>query len=319
MTKILKRGKLLGLSALFVFSGFAAAEDVAQPSNILQPIEVTVIGDPTNRVGNPVFLTLVIKNVSSTTQILTNVSAEIDDLANGRFDGGGFCTLETVLEPTLAPGEAYSQSCRFPVPSPNGANARSTVAPANKARNTNPRGWSNQSWYDSLFNANLRLFVDVGAQGVGPSITSKEPKNFRFFPIIPVQASELCIFVGGAVGAMLLAIFVWVERLLKNPEVREKWAVNIFVTFLAGLRGAILSAIALLLGQTTQVAGSPVVLTVTDFSGGLLIGLFSYPLAAWISSTLRLDEVFVSAKNKQVVSALERNLLPPDVSKPEKS
>ncbi|WP_312539080.1 hypothetical protein [Achromobacter mucicolens] len=321
MNKIYKGGKLLCLSALFVFSSFAGAVDIPKAPNLLQPLEVTVIGDSTNRVGNPVFLTLVVKNVSSTTQILTNVAAEIDDLANSRFDGGGFCTLETVQEPTLAPGEAYSQTCRFPVPSANRVNARSTGASTSLTRSANPRGWSNQSWYDSLFNANLRLFVDVGVQGIdptdGPSVAPKEPKNFRFFPVIPVQASELCIFVGGAVGAMLLAVFVWVERLLKNPEVRERWAVNIFVTFLAGLRGAILSAIALLLGQMTQVAGSPVVLTVTDFSGGLLIGLFSYPLAAWISATLRLDDVFVFAKNKEVVSVLEGNLINHQKTEPE--
>ena len=54
-----------------------------------------------------------------------------------------------------------------------------------------------------------------------------------------------------------------------------------------------MAIVALLLGKTTQGVGSPVSLSVEDFAGGVLIGLFSYPLASWISSTLKLDGNFV--------------------------
>ena len=56
-----------------------------------------------------------------------------------------------------------------------------------------------------------------------------------------------------------------------------------------------MAVVALLLGKTTQGAGSPVSLTVIDFTGGLMIGLFSYPLATWISSTLKLNGAVVPA------------------------
>ncbi|MGS1010951.1 hypothetical protein [Achromobacter anxifer] len=306
MNRIFRFRMFWGVLAYFFLSGPTSAADIAASMNNQQPIEVSAIGDSANRVGSPVFLTLAFKNVSSVNQILTNVNAEIDASANGRFDGGGFCKSDMAGEYTLAPGETYSLSCRFPVPVGQRSESSGNAIPQDVTNVVGSRkGWSDQSWYDSLFNAKLRLFVDVAVENIGPrdaNDNAESPvQNFRFFPIVPVQASETSIFVGGAVGAMLLAVFVWVERLLRNPEVREQWVRNIFVTFLTGLRGALLSAIALLLGQTTQGVGSPVVLTVTDFSGGVLIGLFSYPLAAWISSTLRLNEVFVTTKNNEAV------------------
>ena len=59
-----------------------------------------------------------------------------------------------------------------------------------------------------------------------------------------------------------------------------------------------MAIIALLFGKTTQGAGSPVSLIVVDFAGGIMIGLFSYPLASWISSALKLDDL-VTPKQKR--------------------
>lgn len=263
-----------------------------------QPLEVSAAGDPTNRVGSPVLIVLTFKNISSSLQIITNASITIDASANSRFNGEDACDLDGTGEITLKPGEIYSQSCRFPVVKKQQGNDKGVAQPETPADG----GWIYPSWYDRLFSANLRLSVNVTLEKEASS--GKRSPNFRFFPMVPVQASEISIFIGGAVGAMLLAIFVWVERLLKNPRVRERWIRNLFVTALTGLRGALLSAIALLLGQTTQGIGSPVVLTVTDFSGGVLIGLFSYPLAAWISSTLKLDGEFFGAASKEKPGAI---------------
>jgi len=132
--------------------------------------------------------------------------------------------------------------------------------------------------------------VEVGVAGAGTA---------RFYPsaTFTVKAPDSSIFIGGVVGAMLLALFVAAERILKNPAVREDWIGTSWVTVLMGLRGGLLAIFALLLGKTTQGGGSPVSLSVADFAGGVLVGLFSYPLASWISSTLKLDSVVVPGKS----------------------
>ncbi|MPT26453.1 MAG: hypothetical protein E2602_05925 [Achromobacter sp.] len=320
---MISKSDLLRLAGavFFISMPFSAnANDVAPLPNNPQPLEVTAAGDPTNRVGNTVFIALTFKNTSSKNLIITNVSTEIEASANGRFDGGSSCNSDGFGEHRLNPGETYSQVCRFPIPDSQrtatlGFDPSSSPTANSAAATTN--GWSSQSWYDSLFSANLRLSVSVTAESGDSKDGNAQSINLRFFPIVPVKASETSIFVGGAVGAMLLAIFVWVERLLKNPEVRERWVRNIFLTLLTGLRGALLSAIALLLGQTTQGVGSPVVLTVSDFSGGVLIGLFSYPLAAWISSTLKLDGVFVPSSKKSDSARFSNRTMIRDTSTPQ--
>jgi len=269
--------------------GSGPAASAAADGSASRPVVASVSGDPMNRVGDPVFVTVTLRNQASRDQIVKNLSVKVDAMADQRFTSAGECTLTGLGEITLTPGETYSQTCRFPVsasavaePDP-AASAAAPVAAPSLAHRT---GWARSAWYVNLFGADLRLIIDVDVEGTG---------SRRFFPVVTVKAGEASIFVGGVFGAMLLALFVLAERLLKNPDVRENWVRNVFVTLLMGLRGGLLAVIALLLGKTTQGVGSPVMLTVVDFSGGVLIGLFSYPLASWISSTLKLDGVFVSA------------------------
>lgn len=247
-----------------------------------RPVVATVVGDPVNRVGDPIFVTVTLRNASVTAQIIKNFVVRVDGSASGRFDNNGDCALSGIGELTLSPGEIYSQTCRFPA-----LNASSRGG-ALREPATSESGWLRQHWYQDLFSADLRLLIDVDVEGSG---------SRRFFPVISIKANESSVFIGGMVGAMLLALFVLVERLLKNPDVRENWVKNLMVTVLMGLRGGLLAVIALLLGKTTQGVGSPVSLTVVDFAGGILIGLFSYPLASWISSTLKVDGVYVPAKD----------------------
>lgn len=258
-----------------------------------RPVVAAVTGDPLNRVGDPVFVTITLRNQATRDQIVKNLSVKIDAMADQRFSSMGECALSGLGEIMLTPGETYSQTCRFPVAAANRIaepeDAASAIAKPSAPSLAERTGWSTSAWYGDLFSADLRLIIDVDVEGTG---------SRRFFPVVTVKAGESSIFVGGVFGAMLLALFVLAERLLKNPDVRENWVRSVFVTLLMGLRGGLLAVIALLLGKTTQGIGSPVMLTVVDFSGGVLIGLFSYPLASWISSTLKLDGVFVMARPK---------------------
>lgn len=288
---------VLGGSALGQ-DGSASAPAAAAEGSSSRPVLASVAGDPMNRVGDPVFVTITLRNQAGRDQIVKNLSVRVDAMADQRFVSAGECTLSGLGEITLTPGETYSQTCRFPVaaasPAAEPDAAASAAAAPSAPSQTDRTGWARSAWYGKLFGADLRLIIDVDVEGTG---------SRRFFPVVTVKAGEGSIFVGGVFGAMLLALFVLAERLLKNPDVRENWVRNVFVTLLMGLRGGLLAVIALLLGKTTQGIGSPVTLTVVDFSGGVLIGLFSYPLASWISSTLKLDGVFVAAPPKAGGSA----------------
>lgn len=265
----------------------AGTTSPAQDGLANAPVSVTLVGDPSNRVGKPVFVTVTLRNRSAQVQLVKNMYVRVDASEEGRFGASGVCPLTRQSELQLPPGDIYSQTCRFPSP------ASEAVPPAtgasSPAERSSASGWEQSSWYSSLFKAELRLLVEVDLEATGAQ---------RHYPSITVKAIEASIFAGGVAGAMLLALFVLAERVLRNPEVREDWGKNLLVTLLMGLRGGAMAIIALLLSKTTQGVGSPVVLTVTDFAGGMLVGLFSYPLATWISSTLKLDGAFVKPRPK---------------------
>jgi len=275
----------LGQTTETAGSASAAAPASSTPPIVNRPVVPTVTADPMNRVGGPVYLSVTLKNVSAAEQTVENLVVKIEGAADSRFDGGSPCELAVTGEVTLPPGESYSQNCRLPAQSLTQAAASSP-----EATSSSVTGWESQRWYQSVFSADLRPMVEVGVAGAGTA---------RFYPsaTFTVKAPDSSIFIGGVVGAMLLALFVAAERILKNPAVREDWIGTSWVTVLMGLRGGLLAIFALLLGKTTQGGGSPVSLSVADFAGGVLVGLFSYPLASWISSTLKLDSVVVPGKS----------------------
>jgi hypothetical protein len=240
-----------------------------------RPVVPEILSDPTNRTGGPIFLTVTLKNVSTQSRVIDNLTVRLESGADARFDGADACILAVPGTVTLLPNETFSQVCRFP----------QLAAQVTESKQAKKPGWEGQSWWYSVFGADLRPSVKVTVAEVGEATFFPEP--------VSVKSPEWAIFVGGVVGAMLLAIFVAAERILKNPAEREQWIQTLWVTLVMGLRGGLMAIFALLLGRTTQGVGSPVTLSVEDFAGGVLIGLFSYPLASWISSTLKLEGVFV--------------------------
>ena len=292
---------LCGLAAASVHAQSSAAagslgDSKFEASDLLQAVQVTAAGDPENRVGAPVFVTIDIKNVSPRPVVVENLTIEVDALASSRFESSSPCVLDRIGEIRLGIGESYRQACRFPI---SEGGQRSNAASDRQSLST---GWNAQKWYQYLLAADLRLAVEIGVMSSGTQ---------RAFPTVQIKAAEYSVFVGGVFGAMLLALFVLVERLLKQPDVREKWGRNLLLTILLGLRGGVMATIALLLGQTTQGGSAPVSLTVVDFSGGILIGLFSYPLASWISSTLKLDSVPAAPVRVPVSDAPSQVAAPP--------
>jgi hypothetical protein len=269
--------------------GVSQASASETPTVPNRPIVPEVTGDPTNRTGGPIYVTVTLKNVSANSRVVDNLTIRLESGADGRFDGADACNLAVEGTVTLLPNETFSQVCRFPQQTTSATEAKDATKP----------GWVNQKWWQSFFAADLRPSVTVKVAEVGEATFFTKP--------VSIKSPEWTIFVGGVIGAMMLAIFVAAERILKNPDEREQWPQTLWVTTVMGLRGGLMAVVALLLGKTTQGAGSPISLSVEDFAGGVLIGLFSYPLASWISSTLKLDGVFVGGTANKGINKKQAN------------
>lgn len=240
------------------------------------PLVVKATGDPDNRIGQPMFVTVVLKNTSAIDLELKSLNIKIDAVSADRFIDP-MCPIQQRGEIRIDKGLSYQQTCRFDM---------------------HPTRFQDGflSWQRALLNADIRLSITALPVSLGSAPKDrKELGTYHYFPSVPIRASEVSIFLGGMVGAMMLAVFVWIEQILKSPRTRGAWLRTFsksFVTMaLMGFRGGLMAIIALLLGQTTQGPGSPVNLTVTDFTGGILVGLFSYPLAAWVASTLKIESL----------------------------
>jgi hypothetical protein len=120
-------------------------------------------------------------------------------------------------------------------------------------------------------------------------------------------------YFGGFIGAMMLACLagLWKVRASDRlPKIRNalsgempfsKSAQLVFLEAISLVFGLILyvcsewgfatitSFVFIVIGQGTSLAGAPIQLTVTDFWGGVTIGLFAFPLNKWLLTRLGLD------------------------------
>lgn len=246
-------------------SGGGSQANVNLGTAAIDPLVITAEGDAANRLGQPIFIAIKIKNTAGSDLLMKNINVNIDGVSADRFKTVT-CKLQQLGEIKISRGLSFEQTCRFEM----------------KASSFS---WTLKSWQDNLLAADVRLAVTADIEPLGA---------FKYYPSVRVNAPELSIFIGGIFGALLLAVFVWIERMLRNAEDRKAWFRDLRITLLTGLRGGIMAIIALLIGKTTQGAGAPVSLTVIDFTGGVMVGLFSYPLASWISSALKLESALQS-------------------------
>jgi hypothetical protein len=240
----------------------------------------SAINDPDNRTGEPAHVTVVIKNVSGKDLLLRNIEIA-ESIANASDNKNpDRCEINQKNEILLRSGSSFEQDCQF------------------HNNNSEQLGLSKRLRM-SLLASKLKLVVMLDTKQLG---------KYRYYPSVSIQAQEYSIFIGGVFGAILLATFVWIERVLKNPVIRANVVKSLLPTALMGLRGGIMAIIALLLGRSSQSTGAPITLTVTDFTGGLLVGLFSYPLAAWIASALKIDELLLSSSEDKKKQRKQRTL-----------
>lgn len=90
---------------------------------------------------------------------------------------------------------------------------------------------------------------------------------------------------GGVMGSVLLALFMGIYDYSRERFSRKtRDMLKKFLTI--SIAGATSAAIALLLMQRLKGLDLPINLTVTDFYGGVVIGLFSYKIGDWLHKEL---------------------------------
>lgn len=149
------------------------------------------------------------------------------------------------------------------------------------------------SLFSSLFNRRLLAFVPavydlrvVVTYQVPPEPASQATEVTK----ITLEPALSSLIWGGVLGAILLAVFVSVYRYVRpfpqnQPSVRK--SIKEAVVIASG--GAISAVIALLLLQRLKGLELPVNITITDFYGGLVLGLFSYKIGDWLYGQLSAD------------------------------
>lgn len=116
-----------------------------------------------------------------------------------------------------------------------------------------------------------------------------------FVDVVPPKAS---VMIGALGGALILSLFLatyretsftsadW-KKLLAGIVMLPLWLIDV-------VRSAVLAAICalilILLAEISEGGRPPISLHVQDFWGGVIVGLFSVPLARWIAVRLSLSD-----------------------------
>jgi len=96
---------------------------------------------------------------------------------------------------------------------------------------------------------------------------------------IELEPPLSAVLRGGVIGALLLAVFVPAYRILhkrKDEKIKIRDLLGQAVTFF--LSGSVVSITAILLLQRLGNLALPISITVNDFLGGIVVGLFSYSI-----------------------------------------
>ena len=112
-----------------------------------------------------------------------------------------------------------------------------------------------------------------------------------------IGAAFASVFYGGVAGALLVGVFIMLSHLAEAIDQRglQTWRPlrALAITFQSFLYatiwsflGGIAATMMILLSRASLGAGSPLEIKVADFSGGLLLGLLSYPLVSWLRGRL---------------------------------
>ena len=117
---------------------------------------------------------------------------------------------------------------------------------------------------------------------------------------VDLAPPRIGIVYGGFVGSLLLAVFTALRAFLDRPAGERvgplAWTRATIVgsarafwrTVAMSLVGGICALLVILLTQVTEGLEPPISIHVQDFWGGVVVGLFSIPMSAWLADRMRL-------------------------------
>ncbi len=144
------------------------------------------------------------------------------------------------------------------------------------------------SWLTPVRNRQLLTFIP-GEYDVNVVVTYNVPPEPDSQTIqiakITLEPPLSSLIWGGVVGAVLLALFMGVYDYSRRESSRKAWE-SLRKAAMISVAGATSASIALLLLQRLKGLELPINLTITDFYGGVVIGLFSYKIGDWLHKEL---------------------------------
>jgi hypothetical protein len=149
--------------------------------------------------------------------------------------------------------------------------------------------YQNLAWYTSLLNGHLLTFQPRAYEFlviVNYRIATLGKSSVQKAITLDVEAPMSSLIWGGIIGSLLLAIFLSAYKYLRATEANKLKAilveaVKLFTT------GAITALILVILIYRYKEIELPINITVNDFYGGVVLGLFTYTLGDWLYKKLR--------------------------------
>ena len=145
-------------------------------------------------------------------------------------------------------------------------------------------------WYDDVLNFRLLTFQTKKYEFVitlwYSKVLNKRPTIAQHSKTLEISPTPSSIVWGGILGSFLLAIFLGAYKFSRNIEPNKPKdiiveAVKLFVA------GAISAVILVTLLFRMKDLALPINITVNDFYGGIVLGLFTYTLGDWLYKKLR--------------------------------
>lgn len=119
---------------------------------------------------------------------------------------------------------------------------------------------------------------------------------------VRLEAPLAALIWGGWIGSALLAAFIGTYRgIRKAPSTPLRRAVTEAIGL--ALAGGVCATVTIILLQRIKASDLPVTVEITDFYGGVVLGLFSYKLGDWLYSQLFKEEDEVRRAEREVKKA----------------
>lgn len=251
-----------------------AATDMAQATQVVQQggLELGATFEKPMVLGEPIVVLLSIRNVGTSTMTLQNLKLEPIGLLSNVYTKSCMVSLS---DQTIRSQESVNRTCLLPAgPVP----AEVFLYSQNRYRAlANVKVASRQDPLPMVLNLRLampELAVIFGAF-VGTMLLVLFSTSFSFLQTLPQAPVDL--------STLKKQTLTYLARL----PIRV--VLSAVEMVLRAVQGGVVAIILIVLSRSTIEIGAPIAVNVDDFWGGLLVGIFSVPLASWLATKMELS------------------------------